>query len=471
MVMISPTNRHKRHSERSIDIIVHGATGYTGRRVVRHLVSNHSNLNIAICGRSKAKLSSVATEIGWDETKFTSSIFVVEDIVQQSSELISVFSKVKIVIACSGPYRECGLPILQAAIAAKCDYLDLCGEPQFFDDALLECDREARDVGVLAIHAAAFDCIPAELGSALAERELLKKYNDKEVSKVECAGVEVIHTMQNVSSANATTFHAAVDGFYAASSGQLTASRKKVKENYPEFKETAPPNRPPDWPKVPETPGFLPGYNEELGLRTMKFVGADASAIKSSWRYLRSRVPNHSRKGKDVLEPRLSVLIGMDIKDSIAALKVLAYGATFSTLARFQWGCNLLHSNPEAFSGGVFTSKGPTEEELEQGGFTTYITAYGAKHSESNQQVARVKVTGPEPGYIATPRLIVALALTILDAGKGENDEVKLSFESGVTLPGALFGDCDRAYENIRKEGISFDIVDEFATAAVHSPV
>ena len=203
----------------------------------------------------------------------------------------------------------------------------------------------------------------------------------------------------------------------------------------------------------------------------MKFVGADASAIKSSWRYLRSRVPNHSRKGKDVPEPRLSVLIGMDVKDSIAALKVLAYGSTFSTFARLQWGCNLLHSNPEAFSGGVFTSKGPTEEELELGGFTTYITAYGAKHSESNQQVARVKVTGPEPGYIATPRLIVALALTILDAGKGENDEVKLSFESGVTLPGALFGDCDRAYENIRKEGISFDIVDEFATADDQSPV
>ena len=355
---------------------------------------------------------------------------------------------------------------------AKCDYLDLCGEPQFFDDALLECDREARDVGVTAIHASAFDCVPAELGSALAERELLKKYNDKEDSKVECAGVEVIHTMQNVSSANATTFHAAVDGFYAASSGQLMASRKKVKENYPEFKKKQHP--PIDLqPKVPETPGFLPGYNEELGLRTMKFVGADASAIKSSWRYLRSRVPNHSRKGKDVPEPRLSVLIGMDVKDSIAALKVLAYGSTFSTFARLQWGCNLLHSNPEAFSGGVFTSKGPTEEELELGGFTTYITAYGAKHSESNQQVARVKVTAPEPGYIATPPLIVALriALTILDAGKGENDEVKLSFESGVTLPGALFGDCDRAYENIRKEGISFDIVDEFATADDQSPV
>ena len=43
--------------------------------------------------------------------------------------------------------------------------MDLCGEPQFFDDALLAFDRQARDAGLLAIHAAAFDCVPAELGS------------------------------------------------------------------------------------------------------------------------------------------------------------------------------------------------------------------------------------------------------------------------------------------------------------------
>merc|ERR1712085_25113 len=124
-----------------------------------------------------------------------------------------------------------------------------------------------------------------------------------------------------------------------------------------EFKETAPPTRPSSWPKVPETPGaIMPSYNDELGLRTMKFVGADASAIRSSWRYLRSRVPDHPRKGMQVPEPRLSVLIGIDTDKSLAALKLIAYGATFSTLARWKWGCDMLHSNPEAFSGGLFTS-------------------------------------------------------------------------------------------------------------------
>ena len=123
----------------------------------------------------------------------------------------------------------------------------------------------------------------------------------------------------------------------------------------------------------------------------------------------------------------------------------------------------MLHSYPETFSGGVFTSKGPTEEELQQARFTTYVSAYGSKHSESNSQVARVKISGPEPGYISTPILIVALALTILDAGKDEEkNEVNLSFGSGVTLPGALFADCDRVYDHMRKGGVLFDVVEDF---------
>lgn len=137
MVISAPIDRHERHSKRSIDIIVHGATGYTGKRVVRHLASKHPDLNIAICGRSSTKLVAVATEIGWDDTKCQSSIFVVADVVEGASELVSAFANAKIIIACAGPYRQCGIPVLKAAIEARCDYLDLCGEPQFFDDALL----------------------------------------------------------------------------------------------------------------------------------------------------------------------------------------------------------------------------------------------------------------------------------------------------------------------------------------------
>lgn len=482
-----PTDRRReRHASRTIDIIVHGATGFTGRRVVRHLASRHPHLKVAICGRSRPRLEAVAAEVGWDGAKVRSSVFVVASSGDGGDDggLAGAFSGAKVVIACAGPYRRCGLPVLGAAVRAGCDYLDLCGEPQFFDDALVAFDGEAREAGVLAVHAAAFDCVPAELGSALAERELLRVHSsspgeggDEGGTAVACAGIEVVHTVRGVTSANATTFHAAVDGFHAAASGELAASRRKVRESHPELFRggaSCPPPRPGSWPRVPEAPGsVVPGRNGELGLRTVRFVGADASAMRSSWRYLRSRVPDHPRRGRHVSEPRLSVVIGMDAGESVAStLKLMAYGATFSALARFRLGCKLLHSNPEAFSGGLFTSRGPTEEELQRGSFATYVTAYGSGHSDDEPQVARVRVSGPEPGYVATPSLIVALALTILEAGKGngsEEDGVRFPFDGGVTLPGALFGDCDSAYDNMRREGVSFDVVPDFSS--VHSPV
>ena len=122
-----------------------------------------------------------------------------------------------------------------------------------------------RDAGVLAVHAAAFDCVPAELGCALAERALLAAGRrstgdageEEEEDVLRCAGIEVIHTVRNVTSANATTFHAAVDGFHAAACGELASSRNRVREMYPEFDETSPPPRPHSWPKVPETPGAI----------------------------------------------------------------------------------------------------------------------------------------------------------------------------------------------------------------------
>mmetsp|Transcript_5218 Transcript_5218/g.7991 ORF Transcript_5218/g.7991 Transcript_5218/m.7991 type:complete len:455 (+) Transcript_5218:132-1496(+) len=447
---MTATSRKERYSTRTIDIIVHGATGFTGKRVFTHLAKHHPELNVAICGRSQEKLTAVANVVGWDESKCKSSIYVVSDIVNESDKLVAAFSNTKVVLACAGPYRLCGIPILRAAVEARADYLDLCGEPQFFDDALLSFDREAREAGVLACHAAAFDCVPAELGASLAERELLKNCTS-------CAGVEVIHTMQNISRANATTWHAAVDGFHAAASGELAKSRQKVAENYPEFKQTRPPSRPKEWEKVPVAPGLLPGYNLYPSLRTIKFVGADAAAIRSSWRYLRSRKPDHPRKGTKIPEPRLSVLIGMDAKDTMSALKIMGFGATFSLLARYKWGCDMLHANPEGFSGGVFTAGGPTQEELEKGRFCTYVTAFGPNSSDPR---ARIKVSGPEPGYVATPILIISLALTILDAGKADVND--MSFESGVTLPGALFGDSEKVYEYMRNEGVNFDVVDEF---------
>jgi short subunit dehydrogenase-like uncharacterized protein len=429
-------------SNRPFDLLVYGATGYTGKKVAQYVLKKYPSLKVAIGGRNEAKLKAVA-----DELQLSHVSVLVASLDQDDDEssgtnqpLIAICQQAKIVLACAGPYNRCGMPLVKAAIQAQTDYLDLCGEPQFFDETLVECEDAAREKGVLVVSACAFDCIPAELSACLVAREVRKRF-DTDV----CTGIEICHTMGGVTKANATTFHAAVDGFYAGYQGDLKKSRDKVTKKF-DVLQTAPPKRPSDWPKLPEQPGNLPSYHPQSNTHVIKFPGADAAAIRASWRYQRLRNPDLY---KDAPQPRLSVVCGVESK--LDCMKLLSFGAIFAGLAKFKLGCDLLHGNPELFSNGVFTDGGPSDEELQEGYFCTYSAGYGRSETE----IVRARCKGPEPGYVATPMMLVSLALTVL------NHREKLAYHSGVVLPGALFGECQETYDILKENSIVFQVQQE----------
>lgn len=414
-------------TERTFDIIVYGATGFTGKRVVSHLLSKHPELKIAVSGRNLEKLTSLATSLNVPQSNVIKA--------SESNELVHAFSQAKIVLACAGPYRHVGEPIVKAAIEAKTDYLDLCGEPQFFDDMLAKYDSLAQKNGVIVMSACAFDCVPAELTLQLAKRTL-------EQQGKHMTNVEIVHTAENITCGNPTTFHAAVDGFHAAQKGELKASREKVKSVLHLDPVVKPPSH---WPKIVSSPGIMPVYHPETNTHLIKFMGADAACILASDRYLRYRNP----QCREIAHPRMSVCLGIPNKKS--AYKVLAYGGIFSTLARTKFGCNLLKNNPSLFSNGFFREGGPTEEELEKGTFKTFCTAWG----ESEKDRVQVTCEGGEPGYVATPAMISALALGVI------HHRDKIAFDSGVMLPGAAFGTCHEIYDLLKAEGIVFRILQQ----------
>lgn len=436
---------------RTYDILVYGATGFTGRKVAAYIHQRHPEIKLAISGRSQSKLIALAQSIG------LSTDHVHPASAENQPQLVSTLSQTKIVIACAGPYRHVGRDIVAASIQAQTHYLDLCGEPQFFDDMLAEFDAKARDNATLVISACAFDCVPAELTAKLASRELKRKYNNCQVTNL-----EIVHTFAGVSVGNPTTFHAAVDGFHAAAKGELRQSRKRVEDelNLKALSGAIPPPRPSDWPKIVVKPeGVTPIYHPETKTFLLKFVGADAACILASDRYLRYRraLEHEHTSNNNNMEvpgepfPRMSVCLGVPSKS--AAYKVLTYGAIFSALARFGYGCKLLHSNPSLFSNGVFREGGPTEEEMKLTSFKTYCTAYGRNQEEK----IRVTCSGPEPGYVATPKMIVALALTVLR----HREEVK--FDGGVMLPGSAFGESEIVLDMLKKEGVVFEVMSDDA--------
>ena len=434
-------------STRPFDILVYGATGFTGKRVAQYLMAHyHPALKIAIGGRSLSKLLQVADELQlpphcvlhaplYDDEGEASK--------KTSETLRAALSQTRIVLACAGPYRQCGETLVRMAIECHVDYLDLCGEPQFFDDMLVQYDDSARSSQTLIVSACAFDCVPAELLYTLALSTLHQRFSTP-TEPVQVKAVEIVHTAHNVTCGNATTFHAAVDGFHASIKGELAQSRRRVKESWGNV--VVPPT-PKDWKSSFHTPGILPVFHSDTQTYLLKFLGADAACILGSDRYIRHRLPEVIASSSP--RPHLSVCFGVPTYS--AAMKFLAYGAVFSSLAKSSWGTHLLHGHAELFSNGFFREGGPTQDEMDRGTFTTYCTAVG---TSPNQRV-KISCHGPEPGYVATPKMIVALALTIL------NHRPSLAFQGGVLLPGALFGNCDSAYECLRKEGIDFKILQD----------
>ena len=184
-------------ASREFDLLIYGATGYTGKRVAAHAIDKYPTLKIGIGGRTESKLTKVANDLGLPH----SSVVVApleDDGGGTNATLIEAVGRARVVLACAGPYRQCGMPLVRAAVKAETDYLDLCGEPQFFDDALVECEEEARSNNVLIVSACAFDCVPAELSAALVAREVRKRYGtdggEEGGSSGVVSGIEICHT-------------------------------------------------------------------------------------------------------------------------------------------------------------------------------------------------------------------------------------------------------------------------------------
>jgi short subunit dehydrogenase-like uncharacterized protein len=144
------------------DVIVYGATGYTGRLVAEHLAKRYGvggEVKWAMAGRSPAKLAEVRDEIGAPHD----TPLIVAD-ADDPASLDAMVRRGKAVITTVGPYQLYGDHVIAACAAAGTDYLDLTGEPNWMHKTIAKLDATARQTGARLIHSAGFDSIPFELG-------------------------------------------------------------------------------------------------------------------------------------------------------------------------------------------------------------------------------------------------------------------------------------------------------------------
>lgn len=154
---------------REFDVIVYGATGFTGRLVAEHMLSTYGvgrDVRWAIAGRSRAKLEAVRVEIGAPE-----GLPLVVANASDPASLATMTKSTKVVITTVGPYQLYGEPLVKACAEAGTDYVDLCGEPAWMAEMIAKYDAQAKASGARIVFSCGFDSIPFDLGVTFVQRQ------------------------------------------------------------------------------------------------------------------------------------------------------------------------------------------------------------------------------------------------------------------------------------------------------------
>ena len=162
------------------DLIVFGATGFTGKLVIEYLIKNYGTKNQkftwAIAGRDKAKLEELKQSfIGIDSQSVNIETYVADSFNSQSLDILT--SSCRIIISTVGPYLKYGLPLVESCVKNHTNYCDLTGEVPFIRESIDLFHEKALNNKCRVIHSCGFDSIPSDLGVLLLQKNSLKRFN------------------------------------------------------------------------------------------------------------------------------------------------------------------------------------------------------------------------------------------------------------------------------------------------------
>lgn len=339
---------------------------------------------------------------------------------------------------------------MKACVETGCDYLDICGEPEFMERMEVEYGEVAKERGVLVVSACGFDSVPAELGFM---------YNVRMWS-----GDEVLNGIQAYLSlesekrivGNFGTFESAVLG--VANADKL----QELRRSRPRTARLAIPG-----PKPPKGP--LIEHQKKLGLWALKLPSADATVVRRTLVTLAenpdglkgvSESDEYANKRKEFWSTVKPAYFGVKMgnKSFLGILRVIAVGISLGLFGSFSLGRRLLLKFPSIFSFGMFRKEGPTEDEVNSASFKMWFLGHGFSSSNAASQPGAkpdleivTRVMGPEVGYLTTPIILLQCATVLLS----QREQLP---KGGVLTPGIVFGPTDLQHR-LQENGMSFDFI------------
>ncbi|GMN14961.1 saccharopine dehydrogenase family protein [Altererythrobacter sp. MTPC7] len=370
---------------REFDIIVYGATGYTGRLVAEHFVREYGDSDAApkwaMAGRSLDKLASVRDEIGAP----ADTPLVVAD-ADDTASLVAMCERTKVVLTTVGPYQLYGDELVAACVATGTDYADLCGEPGWMRQQIDKHHEAARASGARICFSSGFDSIPFDLGVLMLQKEAKAKFG-KPAPRVKGR----VRAMQGT--------------FSGGTAASLTATMKAVAKDASLLKILQSPfGLTPGFEGPDQPSGLLPEYDKEAGKWAAPFIMATINTKNVH----RTNFLRGHPYGEDFKYDEMMLTSPGEIgeKAAKAAAEMLK---------------NPFGAKPPK------PGEGPTPEERENGFYDVLFIGM-----MPDGETIRYGVKGKfDPGYGSTSRMLGETGMALLDSDA----------QGGVGTPGSFLGE------------------------------
>lgn len=461
---------------RTYSAIVFGATGFTGKFVVKELFKQGCK-DFAVAGRSEAGLREVLKTMA-PSPDLAAKIGVIIANCNDAKSLEVMAGQGRVILDCVGPYRFYGEPVVKACLATRTHYLDITGEPQFMESMVLKYHQEALKKRVFIVSACAFDCVPADIGTLYASSFFRSDKQGDSTSNASpetqplipgdlCSGIEsylTIHTGPLGLAGHYATFESAVHGFGDAPAlarvrKELNAERQKrerekEERSFPQAKKQVGPN-------LKRHAGAF--YEPRLKSWCLPFPGADPSVVRRSQLYLSEEDKTEGGYCGEV--PPTQYAAYFTLPSFYSLMLFFAFGFIFKILAGSSLGRKLLLRFPKLFTNGLFSHEGPSQRQLEETSFsmTLFTSGYNTLEEVKSSPAKPTKqlvvsVKGPEPGYVGTPAMFVQCYKTFVEEVlPAASKSSSIRARGGVLTPAVTFAGTTLA-SRLQKNGLDFAV-------------
>lgn len=376
------------------DIIVYGASGFTGRLVAEYLAARGIT-RWAMGGRSLTKLTEVRDEMGLPAE---TPLVVANSDDPASLELMC--ARTRVIITTVGPYQLYGPQLVAACAKTGTDYVDLCGEPAWMRQMIDAHDDAAKASGARIVFSCGFDSIPFDLGVWFLQQEAVKTHG-KPAPRVKGR----VRKMQG--GASGGTIASLTETMKAAAKNPKIIGLLKSS-----FALT------PGFEGPPQPAGLMPEYDSATGTWTAPFVMAP---INTKNVHRTNFLLGHPYGRDFVYDEMIMTTLGD------------AGRAMAEAIAK---------ANPFGDSK-IAPGDGPSKEERENG---FYDVLFIGEYPDGTQ--VRASVQGDkDPGYGSTSKMIAESALTLLETNT----------PGGVVTPGAIIAQPLMA-RLVKHAGLTFGV-------------